>query len=71
MGYELALKNMDARAKMRELGLQVATLMEENKVSYRQIFLHTGVDYNSIKKIIKGEDVLHSSYIKVHKFLTE
>lgn len=71
MSYEIALTNMDAKAKMKELGLQVAALMDENKVSFRQIFLHTGVDYNTMKKIIKGEDVFHSSYIKAHKFLTE
>lgn len=69
MGYTRALTNIDARSKMKDLGARISQLIEETGISYRQIFLATGVDYNSIKKIEKGMDVKHSTYLKVLKFL--
>lgn len=69
MGYEIILKNIDADKAAKELGKELAEARLEAGASHRQIFLETGVDYNTQKKIENGGDVMLKSYLKVYKFL--
>jgi hypothetical protein len=69
MGYELILKNLEVEKVMKQFGKEIADARLKRSVSYNQVYLETGVDYNTQKKIENGGDVMLKSYLKVYKFL--
>lgn len=71
MGYEIALRNLQTKQEMQKLGVEISKLRSEAGISYRELSRELGLDYLTLKKIELGEEVKHSSYLKVRKFLME